>query len=337
MRKYSKIIITNLPAFYKINLFNEIDKNTKILVLFTGHGSDGRNADFYNGKIYFDYINLSHGLLLNLFIIVKNLLIRPFDELILSGWDSIYMWIALLFSHKNKNSVIIESSIHESNINGLKGFLKRIFLRRCIKVYVPGKSNASLIKLLRFRGEIVVTKGVGIFNFISQPPFSARSKVIDYIFVGRLIEVKNLHFLINVFNRHSELKLHIVGFGILEKELKNIANENIIFHGAVKNEDLVRYYKDADVFILPSKSETWGLVVEEALNNGLPVIVSNKVGCAEEIVNDKNGLVFTFNDSDSLNSAIDKMSDVKFYNTLRRNISNMNFFNIEKEQVECYL
>jgi len=46
MKKYDTIIITNLPAFYKINLFNEINKRKKIYVVFTGTDAGQRNADF---------------------------------------------------------------------------------------------------------------------------------------------------------------------------------------------------------------------------------------------------------------------------------------------------
>ena len=113
--------------------------------------------------------------------------------------------------------------------------------------------------------------------------------------------------------------------------------KNIHFLGAVNNVELPKVYQSHDVFILPSKKEPWGLVVEEALNNGMPVIVSDMVGCYETIVNEDNGLVFKFDDKDSLMQAINRMSDVDYYNRLRKNISKYDFAKIEKEQVSCYL
>lgn len=332
-----KIIITNLPAFYKIRLFNEINKTIPLLVLFTGHGPEERNKDFFKGVIEFNYLNLDKSFFENLLILGRSLTIKNLEEIIFSGWDNIYMWLFLLFSTKNKNSIIVESSIHESQVDGFKGFMKRMFLKRCSKAYVPGKSNADLVKSLGFKGKIIKTLGCGIFNYVNQPEYQKRHKVQRFIYVGRLAEVKNLHFLINVFNEFSNLTLDIVGFGPLEKELKMLAGPNIIFHGAVDNEALPSYYAAADVFILASKSEPWGIVVEEALNNGLPVIVSDKVGCAEELVNKTNGLVFKSDNTESLKEAIKKISDIEFYNRLRFNISKLDFEKIEKEQVECYL
>ena len=332
-----KIVITNLPAFYKIRLFNEINKKVPLLVLFSGHGPEERNKDFFKGTIEFDYINLDKGFIKNFSLLRKLLKRDSFKELILSGWDNVYMWIPLLFSPKQKNSVMVESSILESQVTGIKGILKKFFVKRCSKAYVPGKSNADLVQSLGFGGTVIKTKGCGIFNFITQPPYIAREKVQRFIYVGRLAEVKNLRFLIGVFNQLPNLTLDIIGFGPLEDELKSMAASNIIFHGAVDNTTLPSRYGEADVFILASRSETWGIVVEEALNNGLPVIVSDKVGCAEELVNESNGLIFKSDDEDSLKEAIKKISDIEYYNKLRFNISKLDFEKIEKEQVECYL
>lgn len=336
MIKYNKLIITNLPAFYKIRLFNEINKTSKLLVLFTGHAADGRNSDFYKGNIEFDYMNLDRGFLINCYLLIK-LSFLNIKETILGSWDNIYMWLPILLTPWRKYSVIVESSIHESQTNGFKGKIKKIFIRHCNKAYVPGKSNAKLVQKLGFKGEIIKTKGCGIFNYIPQPKYEKRKKVKRFIYVGRLAEVKNLHLLINTFNELPEFTLDIVGFGPLEIELKQLAKSNIIFHGAVDNKMLPTYYKTADVFILPSVSEPWGIVVEEALNNGLPVIVSDKVGCAEELINETNGLIFKSNDMISLKEAIIRITEIDYYNKLRLNISNLDFYKIEKEQIECYL
>lgn len=336
MKKYEKIVITNLPAFYKIRLFNEINKRIPLLVLFTGHASDGRNSDFYKGNIEFDYINLNKGLLGNFFTLIK-VLQNNCKEIILGGWDNCWYWMPLIINPKQNNSVIVESSIHESKISGVRGTIKRIFLSHCTKVYVPGKSNANLVKQLGFKGQIIKTKGCGIFNYIKQPQYIEHKEVKRFIYVGRLAEVKNVSLLIRTFNDFPELILDIVGFGPLEVELKKMANSNIIFHGAVDNKDLPSYYNTANVFVLPSLSEPWGIVVEEALNNGLPVIVSDKVGCAEELVNNSNGIIFKSGDIYSLKKAIKKISDINYYNYLRYNISKLEFEVIEKEQVKCYL
>jgi len=88
---------------------------------------------------------------------------------------------------------------------------------------------------------------------------------------------------------------------------------------------------------LPSISEPWGLVVEEALNNGLPVIVSSRVGCLGEVVTADVGLSFNFDDANDLGFAIEKITNLNYYNNLRYNISKLDFDAITHGQVKSYL
>ncbi len=336
---YHFIYITNIPSFYKINLFNKIAEQRNILVIFTKHASKERNTDFIAGERNFKYISI--GNYVGIFKTIKLILIllrNSYNKLILGGLDSKELWAAAFISPKRKNCIVIESSIFESITTGFKGFIKRIFLKRVTTAYVSGKAQKELALALEFKGELIITKGVGIFNIIEQPVFCPKDKVKKFIYVGRLSAEKNLKHLVYTFNQLPDLQLNIVGFGSLEKKLKSIAKNNTIFHGAIDNKELSNYYQSNDVFILPSKSEPWGLVVEEALNNGLPVIVSNKVGCSSEIIiEDKNGIIFQLDEIDGLRKAILKMTDISYYNSLRKNISTMNFEFIAKEQTNCYL
>lgn len=333
-----KIIITNLPSFYKINLYNEINKKCKLLVIYTWDHSQGRNQDFFDGSMQFDHIHLKDSGIARIIQLSKIICSAEYKELILGGWDSIPLWIGAFISSKRKNAVVVESSLHESSTSGIKGFMKRIFLSRISKVYASGKSQKGLVEKLGFKKSVIITKGVGVFNYIQQPEYIERNKVNKFLFVGRLTAVKNLHFLINVFNKLPNCSLTIVGFGELEKELRGIASDNIVFTGAIPNKELSAVYQSHDVFILPSFSEVWGLVVEEALNNGIPVIVSDRVGCADEVIDDgKTGLIFKNNDANSLQKCINTIQNVELYNKMRKSISELNFADIENAQVQCYI
>lgn len=307
------------------------------MVVFTGTGAAGRNEDFYRGDKHFDYVFLKGSSLVKILKLIQVLLNLKYEELVVGGWDTPMMLVAPLFSPKSKNSVVVESSIHESNVHGIKAWIKKVFLGKISRAYVPGISNERLLQALGFKGKIVQTKGVGVFNYIPQPSYVKRNEVRKFLYVGRLTEVKNLKLLIEVFNELPPLELTIAGFGEQENELKAIAKNNVHFIGAVDNTKLPQVYQSHDVFVLPSKSEPWGLVVEEAFNNGLPVIVSDRVGCQEAIVNKDNGVVFKYDDKDTLRKAILKMTNLDFYNQLRENISKYDFEKIEQEQVECYM
>lgn len=337
---YSKIIITNLPSFYKLNLYNRINQKIRILVVFTGEDGSIRNESFYKNNFEFDYLSL-HGLssfykIIKLYQIIKR---NKFSELVIGGWDSPAYWFSAFLVSKKKNSIVVESSHLESQVSGVKGLLKKFFLSRITKVYASGYSQKKLVKALEYKGEIIITKGVGIFNIISQPKYMPVLKIVSFLYVGRFSSEKNLVNLIKVFNSLPQFNLNLIGYGPQENYLKSIANKNIFFIGSVMNEELPKYFIKNDVFILPSFIEPWGLVIEESFNNGIPVIVSNKVGCAEEIVvQNLNGLIFSVEEGqDSLKKAVMKISKVDFYNKLKLNISHMDFKLDADNQVKCYL
>ena len=116
-----------------------------------------------------------------------------------------------------------------------------------------------------------------------------------------------------------------------------MAGSNVRFVGAVDNEKLPAVYRAADVFVLPSIIEPWGLVVEEALNNGTPVIVSDRVGCKDDLLTKETGLVFRHDDAASLKAAVRQMCDVAFYNRLRQGVARLDFSRSARRQVEVYL
>ena len=79
-------------------------------------------------------------------------------------------------------------------------------------------------------------------------------------------------------------------------------------------------------------------MVEEALNNGLPVIISENVGCDGEVVADGvNGVVFRFSDKDPIAKAIQKIREPAFYNKISQNIRKTDFKEIARRQIACYL
>ena len=332
-----KIIVTNIPAFYKIRLYNEVNKKIHLTVIFTDAIEASRNKDFVDGTIEFDYKILRGSIIKKIRTALSVVQSIDYDELILGGWDHPVLWALAFRFPKCKNAFFIESSYFESRINGIKGFIKSLYVKRLSKIYASGKSQRKITDNLGFKGETVITKGVGVFNFIPQPDYKPKTEVKNYFYVGRFVEVKNLKFLISVFNELPQYNLYLAGFGEQEQELRRLAKENVHFLGAIDNKKLSTLYQQMDVFVLPSKSEPWGLVVEEALNNGIPVIVSDRVGCAEEIINNSNGLIFHYNDKKEFVAAINKMAEIDLYNRLRKNISKLNFEEIEQAQIACYI
>lgn len=334
MKNYDFIFLTNIPAFYKISLYNKIAEKYRILVIFMYESGSKRNSDFYNQPMRFEHIFTCKWHTLKL---LKILLSVRYKELVIGGYQELFYWGAAFLSSPKKNSLVLESSYHESVIHGWKSWLKKIFFTRVFKIYCSGAANVKLVELLGYSGKKVTTYGVGLYRRTTPPAFVPRTSIKNFIYVGRLSPEKNLPYLLEIFKEIPQFSLTVVGFGPQEQELKNMAPANVTFTGAVDNARLPEYYRNADVFILFSKSEPWGLVVEEAMNNGLPVILSDRIGCAEEIVRDgKNGFIVPLNDKDALLNTIKKIAEPEIYNKLRQYVCNTDYESVEKKQISAY-
>ena len=343
-KKYDLVFLTNLSSFYKINLYNEIAKKKNIYVIFISKFSNNRSNDFFVGEKFFEYTYLNLDIYENRNSIKNSKKLRKilvgleYEKIVLGGWDSLENWTAWLLSSKQQNALVVESSEFESTIKGIKGLLKKYFLRKISLSFASGNSQINLLRSLGYEEKIVKTKGVGIFNYEKIVEKKKKlENITKFLYVGRLSNEKNIEQLIRIFNEKPNLQLNIVGYGPLENNLKSIALENINFLGEIKNKNLSKVYQDNHVFILPSKYEPWGLVVEEALFNGLPVLLSDKVGCSTEIIeNTKHGYVFPVDSKIEILTKIEQIIEIENYNFIKENIKKIDFKKIKKEQVEAY-
>lgn len=338
---YDYVFITHLPAFYKVNLYNEIAKSCKVFVIFVSQGSLIRTPDFTQGHFSFDYSILNNKPFeqRNLFCSISALLSTikklRYRKLVVGGWDLIEFWMLILLSPKSKNALALESSVYESKIHGLRGKLKQIFLSRIATAFSSGEPQISLLKKLGFTGISKKTYGVGIFHYPLQEKNHKPNYSGKFLFVGRLAKEKNLKLLIEVFAQLPHLTLTIIGEGKEKSSLQSLASRNVKILGHVPNSLLPQYYQQHDIFVLPSLQEPWGLVVEEALFYGLPVIASNRVGCAIDLIQTYEvGALFDPTLIETLHSAIEWTID--HYEMLIQRITQINFQARDSFQIQQY-
>lgn len=128
-----------------------------------------------------------------------------------------------------------------------------------------------------------------------------------FLFVGRLIESKGLDVLLEAFSRLETGELWIAGDGPLRGAIRAVAAQNprIRILGYVEGDVLADAYRQADVLVVPSLYEPWGLVVHEGLAYGLPVIVTDQVGAGDDLVDPgRNGYVVPAGSSPALAEAM---------------------------------
>lgn len=342
MKEYYDIVyLTNTPSFYKVNLCNEIGKSKKLLLVLYGYGEEAVNKTLENNISYnFEYRFLWNGdsakrnklrTFFNLWKLMRSISCK---KILFSGWFVPEYNLYALISPKSKNCMLCESTIYESSVSGIKGFIKKIIINRCGMALPSGAAHKAIFDSIGYKGKIKITGGVGIFNKAPRNIENRPNNSKRFLYVGRLIECKNLRFLIERFNENGK-SLTIAGKGPLEKELKELAKDNIKFIGFIANEKLPDIYKSHDIFVLPSRTETWGVVVEEAIYWGLPVITSDRVGCSNEMVIEPNtGCTFKLDDKDDFKRTIRQVEEN--YNIYRKNALKYDFDIRDKKQIETY-
>lgn len=160
------------------------------------------------------------------------------------------------------------------------------------------------------------------YNTIDNQFFKTESeKTVNHnviICVARLVEIKNFDNLLKAWQQveanNNAYRLQIIGSGPEEDKLKKLTTslglQRVEFAGIVANQDIPRYLFNADAFVLASLAESWGLVVNEAMAAGLPVILSKRINAHTALLEDgRNGYVFN---PYNVNDIADKL--LKFIN-----------------------
>lgn len=239
---------------------------------------------------------------------------RP-DVLNLTGWYDPAQWVLLFYAKLIGIKVIIsnESNVRDHVRMGVKERFKQFLLGRADAFFCFGKSSAAYLEKLGAKpSQILTQKAAVVDNEVILKHYQkaiverdSRKKAknwarYNFIFVGRLIPPKNLPLLLDAFTEINaealEWGLVFLGEGEQKAELQQLAqnNKNIRFEAGVSWYEVAEYLALCDVLVLPSESEPWGLVVNEAMICGLPVLVSEPSGCVDDLVRvGQNG--FTFN------------------------------------------
>lgn len=177
-------------------------------------------------------------------------------------------------------------NLKKVGINILKNASKIIFISEnhkkiLFKKYIPKKIKEQLLEK-----SVVLYNGIDKFWLQNENKHhrEIKEKSINLLQIGRLDKNKNFETTIKVYRKLKKegfsIKLNIVGQGKNEAKLKKMAknDSNIIFHGQISKEKLIDLYRGSDIFILPSKYETFGLVYAEALTQSIPIIYTRGQG-----------------------------------------------------------
>lgn len=337
--KVQKLIINNCPAFYKINLYNKIADTEEIYVVFLGLSKEVVSTGDLRQHCRFPYSLLHHeqvegrNKIKSFYKLLRlSRKLKP-AKIIYGGYINPEL-IALSYLTPVRKNILQTESATETKLTGMNYFIKKIILKRYSAAVASGTVHSEALRSMGFKKKIVVSGGVGLINR-SPKGIRNRNSVPKFLYIGRLIELKNLVLLISVFNRNG-LPLTVVGAGGLENKLREMAEANISFEGFIENNRLGMYYETHEVLVLPSLSEAWGLVVEEALYHGCTLLLSRNVGSAEDLLAASGaGVTFDPESEEDLQLGIEKILDQ--LETYLKNAEAFDLDEKDRRQVAAYL
>ena len=245
--------------------------------------------------------------------------IQP-DMIICSGWiDKDYLKITKPYFGKIPTVLTCDTHWRGSLKQYVAVFLSRIFLLdRFSHAWVPGEPQEVYVKKLGFKKE-KISRGfyccdLAKFNKIYETQSLQKQKNFPKVllYVGRYYEFKGIKDLWQAFielqrDEPNEWELWCLGAGDLEP----VQHPKIKHYGFVQPKDLEPILAQTGVFVLPSRFEPWGVVVQEYAAAGFPMLISTAVGAGESFLSEgRNGFSFVPHNVSGLKKELKKVMNL---------------------------
>lgn len=348
------LFLTNIPSPYMVDFFNEFGKLCNLTVIFERSNSSERDKSWKE----FNFINFKGRILSGLNIgvdgafcpsIIKYLFKKEHDFIIIANPMTPTGIISIFFLKLLKRKYIIESEGgFAKDGKGFKEWLKKQIIKDAYAYFsTTDIGDEYFLTYGAEKNRIFRYPFSSIFeeDILSSPLcFEEKIKIrhtlglrYKYIIlsVGRTIYSKGFDILLNELQGLGmDYGIYIVG-GRLTKEVLNevkVLNSNVHFINHISKSELDQYYLAADIFILMTRSESWGLVINEAMSKGLPVITTDRCIAGLELVKDNiNGKIISIADTSSLSTSV---KDILENDNLIKSIQVNNLNKIKEYTIE---
>jgi glycosyltransferase involved in cell wall biosynthesis len=319
------VILTELIAPYRIPVFNALAQRPEIdlhVIFFSRTDSITRKWRVYDEEIRFSYevlpswrkrvgkynVLLNHGL-------NQALSVASADVIVCGGYNYVSSWQALRWAKRHSTPFLLwsESTSYDSRAgHAMLELLKRKFVESCDGFVVPGKSACEYLENFGVpRQKVFLAPNavdIGLFSaskaHVREHQKELRAQLVlperYFLFVGRLVRAKGVLDLLEAYATlapamREQFGLVFAGDGPMRSELESRAREiyqgSVHFAGFVHRDSLPAYYTLAECLVLPTLSDTWGMVVNEAMACGLPVICTRVAGCAADLIRGNGRIV----------------------------------------------
>jgi glycosyltransferase involved in cell wall biosynthesis len=323
--------LTNIPSPYRVDFFNELGKYCDLTVLFERRNAKDRNLDWISGNIrnfkavYLQGIKYGSD---SAFCpsILKWLRKDLFDVFVIGGYGTTTSMLAIEILRLKKLSFYLNAD--GGFIKGDQKFIARIkrhFISSASWWLSTGERTTNYLeyyganrkRVMEYPFSSILKKElINVPSTLDEKSILKKDLNINFskvvISVGQFIYRKGFDVLLEAWANieYQDTGLLIIGGGekyqeyqelILKKNIKNV-----ILIDFVEKSKLIKYLQCSDIFVFPTREDIWGLVVNEAMSNGLPVITTDRCLAGLELVKN-NGFIVPIENSHSLLSNLNKI------------------------------
>ena len=348
------LFLTNIPSPYRVDFFNELGKLCDLTVLFEKQIAQDREIQWFEEKATSYRAVFLHGIPVgsdsSLCFPVLKYLREEWDIIIVGGYSTPTGLLAVQYLNTKKIPFILNcdggTTKQESK---LQYKIKKHFISSAVGWLSPGETTDTY--LLHYGAD---SRYIFRYHFTSvrqdkilDKPLSVEEKSLwkkqlsitenrAIISVGRFIESKGFDILLDACRKFDrEIGIYIIG-GKATPEYKQYVDQHHLTHVHFiefkTKSELAPYYIAADLFVLPTRKDVWGLVINEAMSFGVPVITTDQcVAGLELIKNGQNGYIVPSNDPMALS---EKIIEVLNDYALTRKMMYNNLYKISEYTIE---
>lgn len=356
------LFLTNIPSPYKMDFFEILSINCDLTVLFERADTGNRDASWLKKNsvgfksVYLSGFNIGDENAL-CFEVIKFILKRNYEIVILGQYSSptTMLVIPILKALKIPYYISTDGGMVSSD-SGMKKKIKTYFMSDAIGYFSPSKMSDDFLNyygansnIFRYPFTSVYEKDI-LTNVVQKEEKDQiraelgvdEEKVV--LAVGQFIPRKGFDILLQSAKelKDSNVGFYFVGGKATEEYLEfreRYKLSNVHFIGFKSKNELSYYYKMSDAFVLPTREDIWGLVINEALSYGLPVITTDKCNAGLEMIrNDYNGYIVPVEDAVAIVKYIEKIfNDNGLQQKLSYNALNTAREYTLEEMAQCYV
>lgn len=349
------IFLTYIPSPYRVDFFNELSKVCDLTVVFYYPSMDNEPWQNSDKKLYFKnlYLYQKSSFMSGTITLFKFLFEHKNDVIIIGGYAKGAEIAAIFFLKLFNIKFVINSDGGFVTQGFLKKILKTILIKsasnwlssgvnttKTLVYYGAEKANIFEYNFSSLSKKEIVNDNLSLSDVkLLRQELGLAKDSIYLIFVGQLIYRKGVDILLKsleTVNPNVNLNVLIIGSGDQKENLLEIVNKSnsphkVQFLGKLSKNSVLNYLKVSDCFVFPSRYDIWGLVLNEAVANGLPIISSSAVGSAYSLIKQgENGFILDVNDPLCLSNAINDLIS-KDLNIMKKNsIAKAKDFTIER-------